>query len=72
MATSLDAAIRDQFVIIDRSVDDLLCHPDDAQQFAGDINKILGDDLPAPEILSRLIALRKLGQDKGGFTPEET
>lgn len=67
MLSSLDEVIRDRFLVLDRSVDDLLCHPGDAELFAGDVNRIAGDSVPTPQVLARLIALRKLGQDKGGL-----
>ena len=63
----LDKALRDQFLALDCSVDDLLCHPDEAKQFAEKVNRELEECFEEVEILRRLIGLRKLGEDRGGL-----
>ena len=66
-AASLDDLVRERFLGMSRSVDDLLCHPADAQRFADDVNRAIGDALPVDRILRRLVALRKLGHERGGL-----
>ena len=67
MNVSMDQTLRDQFLALDRSVDDLLCHPDEAKQFAELVNLKMEHPMAANEILRRLIAMRKLGEDRGGL-----
>lgn len=66
-ASCLDEVVRERFLRMDRSVDDLLCHPADAQRFADEINREIDDALTANQILRRLVALRKRGHDRGGL-----
>ncbi len=67
MNAILDEALRDQFLPLDCSVDDLLCHPDEAKRFAEKVNRELEQCFEEVEILRRLIGLRKLGEDRGGL-----
>lgn len=67
MNAILDEALRDQFLPLDCSVDDLLCHPDEAKRFAENVNRELEQCFEEVEILRRLIGLRKLGEDRGGL-----
>lgn len=66
-ACALDDVVRERFLRIDRSVDDLLCHPADAQRFADEINREIDDAMPPDQILRRLVALRKRGHERGGL-----
>jgi hypothetical protein len=63
----LDQVIEKLYLSLGRSVDDLLCDPDAAREFADAANAELGESLPASEILRRLMALRKLGEERGGL-----
>ena len=67
MNVLLDQTLRDLFLALDRSVDDLLCHPDEAKQFAELVNRDLEQPISEDEVLRRLIGLRKLGEDRGGL-----
>lgn len=50
------------------SVDELLCHPDEAAAFAVKVAHEAALDVTIPEVLRRLIALRKRGQERGGLS----
>ena len=61
--------IRDEFLPLDLSVDELLVHPDDAKSFALSIVADFSEQvlLDVPTVLRELIRLRKIGEDRGGL-----
>lgn len=62
-------AIRDEFLRLEISVDELLVHPDDAKAFALQmLEQLSGTSFSdVPSILRELIRLRKIGEDRGGI-----
>ncbi len=63
----IDALIRKEFAVLERTVDDLLCRPDEARAFASQVVANVEGEATEYGVLKRLIGLRKLGEDKGGL-----
>ncbi len=67
MDVNLDEAVRAAYVAQDRSMDDILCHPDVASEFGASVRSALPRSVDLPNVLRRLMALRKRGAAKGGL-----
>lgn len=69
MYANVDDAVRDCYAEQTRSVDEILCDPEVAAEFADHISVRCAANLTRKEILKRLITLRKRGQVHGGLPP---
>jgi hypothetical protein len=68
LSTSVSEQIRDRFLTLDTSVDELLVHPDEAKAFALSIvGKRTSNEVTIPSVLRELIRLRKIGEERGGL-----
>jgi len=69
-SSPLDAAIHQTYRDVDLSVDDILVDPAQSTSFAQAVLSAIaptGDEASIPDVLRRLITLRKRGEDKGGL-----
>lgn len=64
---NLDDVIRRRYFEQPFSVDELLCRPDEATEFAEGVRSQLEAPLPISDVLHRALTLRKRGQGKGGL-----
>lgn len=67
MTKKLDEVLRQEYVDQPYSVDEILCDPSEAKEFARVVASRLDGPHSTKDILKRLMALRKRGVARGGL-----